>query len=59
VDHLAFNGQDYREIRDRLEQHGIIAQENFVAGANLMQLFLSDPNGVKIEINVRMPPAGG
>jgi catechol 2,3-dioxygenase-like lactoylglutathione lyase family enzyme len=53
VDHIAFNAQDYDEVVSRLERHGVHADRNDVPGAALRQLFLEDPNGVKIEINVR------
>jgi len=56
VDHIAFNGTDYASIRRRLNDCGVAAGENSVGGANLTQLFLRDPNGVKIEINIFTPP---
>lgn len=52
IDHIAFNGSDYEEIAARLEQHGVEARRNAVPAAGLRQLFLKDPNGVTIEINV-------
>jgi catechol 2,3-dioxygenase-like lactoylglutathione lyase family enzyme len=52
VDHVAFNGEDYEAVRSRLAERGVEAAENAVPGAGLRQLFLEDPNGVKIEINV-------
>jgi len=55
VDHIAFNGANYEDIRARLEQQGVPFSLNVVPGIGLRQLFLSDPNGVKIEINI---PAG-
>lgn len=54
VDHIAFNAQDFDEVMGRLERHGVAAHVNTVAGVGLRQLFLFDPNGVKIEINI--PP---
>src|ERR1700722_17753947 len=51
-DHIAFNEVNYDSIKARLTQHGIVAAENFWPGAALRQLFLTDPNGVKIELNV-------
>ena len=54
VDHIAFNGVDYGEIAGRLEENGISFVLNVVPANGLRQLFLSDPNGVKIEINI--PP---
>lgn len=52
VDHIAFNGSDYEEIATRLKRNGVEAIENTVPGAGLRQLFVRDPNGVRIEINV-------
>ena len=52
VDHVAFNGNDYAEAVARLEREGVEATTNAVPGAGLRQLFLEDPNGLKIEINV-------
>lgn len=57
-DHVAFNAEDFEEVLARLERHGIVPRKNAVTGAPLRQLFLTDPNGVKIEINVRTPSAG-
>jgi catechol 2,3-dioxygenase-like lactoylglutathione lyase family enzyme len=56
VDHIAFNARDYDDVVDRLQRHGVHAERNDVPGGNLRQLFLKDPNGVKIEINVRKQP---
>lgn len=53
-DHIAFNADNFDEVLERLERHGVRARQNAVTGAPLRQLFLSDPNGVKIEINVRV-----
>ncbi|HUN26541.1 MAG TPA: VOC family protein [Steroidobacteraceae bacterium] len=56
-DHIAFNAENYDEVLERLERHGVRPGRNNVTGAALRQLFLTDPNGVKIEINVRVPAA--
>ncbi len=53
VDHIAFHARDYDEIVARLERSGVPAQRSDPPGGFLRQLFLADPNGVKIEINVR------
>ncbi len=53
VDHIAFNAHDYDEVVGRLERYGVKARRNEQPGGLLRQLFLQDPNGVKIEINVR------
>jgi catechol 2,3-dioxygenase-like lactoylglutathione lyase family enzyme len=57
VDHIAFNGSDYDEITQRLRRYGVAHGLNVVPGVGLRQLFLSDPNGVKIEINIPPEPA--
>ena len=54
MDHIAFNGLDYDEIAGRLQENDIKFVLNVVPSNGLRQLFLSDPNGVKIEINI--PP---
>jgi catechol 2,3-dioxygenase-like lactoylglutathione lyase family enzyme len=53
-DHIAFNAEHLSTVLARLAQHGVVPGRNDVPAANLCQLFLSDPNGVKIEINVRI-----
>ena len=57
VDHIAFNGEDFDAILARLQQHGVSAHVNHVSGGGLRQLFLLDPNGIKIEINVPAKPS--
>jgi catechol 2,3-dioxygenase-like lactoylglutathione lyase family enzyme len=52
IDHIAFSAGDYDAIADRLQKHGVKARLNVVPGIGLRQLFVEDPNGVKIEINV-------
>lgn len=56
VDHIAFNAVDYASVKARLQAHGIVPAENVVPGIGLRQLFLSDPNGVKIELNIAAEP---
>jgi catechol 2,3-dioxygenase-like lactoylglutathione lyase family enzyme len=53
LDHVAFNAVDVGEVKARLSAHGITYSVNDVPAAGLTQLFLNDPNGVKVEINVR------
>jgi len=59
LDHIAFNAVDYPSVKARLEAHGIVAAENLVPGSGLRQLFVLDPNGIKIELNVAAAPARG
>jgi catechol 2,3-dioxygenase-like lactoylglutathione lyase family enzyme len=52
VDHVAFVGDGYERVAARLETAGVDAVTNAVPGAGLRQLFLTDPNGVRIEVNI-------
>jgi catechol 2,3-dioxygenase-like lactoylglutathione lyase family enzyme len=53
VDHIAFGAQDYDGVLERIRKHGVPVRENNNPGNIVRQLFLFDPNGVKIEINFR------
>jgi hypothetical protein len=57
VDHIAFNGTDFESIKSALVAYGVKFAVNEVPSVMLKQLFMHDPNGVKIEINVRDPQA--
>jgi catechol 2,3-dioxygenase-like lactoylglutathione lyase family enzyme len=52
VEHVAFDAPDYDALVARVEREGIDAAPNAVPGV-MRQLFVEDPNGVKIEINVK------
>ncbi len=52
LDHIAFNADNYDEMAQRLRMHGIPFALNVVPENGLRQLFLTDPNGIKIEINI-------
>jgi catechol 2,3-dioxygenase-like lactoylglutathione lyase family enzyme len=52
VDHIAFNAPDYDELTRRLERCGVDSVTNTVPGGP-RQVFIEDPNGVRVEINVR------
>jgi catechol 2,3-dioxygenase-like lactoylglutathione lyase family enzyme len=52
IDHVAFAATGYEEISARLAAAGIEAVTNDVPDAAMRQIFLSDPNGVRIELNV-------
>ena len=51
IDHVAFNAEDFAAARAGLDAAGIAYEHRLVPGAPLQQLFITDPNGVKIEIN--------
>jgi catechol 2,3-dioxygenase-like lactoylglutathione lyase family enzyme len=52
-DHVAFNAEDFAAVVARLERHGVTPARNLVSKSGMRQLFVFDPNGVKIEINFR------
>jgi catechol 2,3-dioxygenase-like lactoylglutathione lyase family enzyme len=56
VDHIAFRGADYDGLLERLQRQGVRAVTNAVPGGP-RQVFIQDPNGVRVEINVSDPPA--
>ena len=51
IDHIAFNGSEFDDVVANLKRHGVQYGLNAVPDTGLRQLFLRDPNGVKIEIN--------
>ena len=55
IDHVAFMEADYDAAVARLDALGVAYVPNFIPGPDIRQLFVSDPNGVRVEINV--PPA--
>jgi catechol 2,3-dioxygenase-like lactoylglutathione lyase family enzyme len=55
VDHIAFSARDYEELTARIEAGGVPMVRNTVPGGGPRQLFIDDPNGVRIEINVPTP----
>ena len=55
IDHVAFGGSDLDGMRRRLAQHGIAFEERLVPRDNVVQLFVRDPEGVKLELNFPAP----
>jgi hypothetical protein len=53
LDHIAFNATDLAGVKARLSAYHVAYSVNDVPSAGLTQLFLKDPNEVKVEINVR------
>ena len=51
IDHVAFRGGDYASYKKHLETNGIDYDERFVEDISMHQIFIKDPNGVKVEIN--------
>ncbi len=53
IDHVAFRASGLDGYRARLDEHGIAYRERDVPGQPLHQIFLTDPDGITIEINFR------
>jgi catechol 2,3-dioxygenase-like lactoylglutathione lyase family enzyme len=53
-DHIAFVATDYDELLADLERNGLKPFRNVTHPNGLRQVFLLDPNGIKIEVNI--PP---
>ncbi len=51
VDHVAFRASGPRAMIERLETEGVEFTRRQVDDQGLLQLFLIDPNGVKVELN--------
>jgi len=51
LDHIAFHASDFEGYVERLAAQGITAHRHDAPEAKLRQLFLLDPNGIKLEIN--------
>jgi catechol 2,3-dioxygenase-like lactoylglutathione lyase family enzyme len=54
VDHVAFSGGDWDSLMARLSRFSVAAVTNAVPGGP-RQVFIEDPNGVRVEINVWDP----
>lgn len=52
VDHIAFSAGDYDAALARLTAAGVQPVRNDVPGGGPRQLFFSDPEGLRVEINV-------
>lgn len=59
IDHVAFRATGLAETIDHLERRGIDFKERQVDDQGLYQLFLLDPNGVKVELNFSNAEAVG
>jgi catechol 2,3-dioxygenase-like lactoylglutathione lyase family enzyme len=59
VDHIAFRATGLREMIARLESLGVDFKQRQVDDQGLYQLFMFDPNGVKIELNFANTEAAG
>lgn len=51
VHHIAFASRNFEGMKQRLESKGFAFRAREVPGGALWQIFVSDPNGVMIELN--------
>jgi hypothetical protein len=51
-DHVRSTRPTFDAVRARLEGQNVPVHVNVVPGVGLRQLFVFDPNGVKVEINI-------
>jgi catechol 2,3-dioxygenase-like lactoylglutathione lyase family enzyme len=59
VDHIAFRATGLREMLAHLRSLGVEFKQRQVSDQGLYQLFMLDPNGVKIELNYAASEAAG
>jgi catechol 2,3-dioxygenase-like lactoylglutathione lyase family enzyme len=59
IDHVAFRATGLAETIAHLEREGVPFKERQVDDQGLYQLFLTDPNGVKVELNFAAAEAAG
>ena len=55
IDHVAFGGSDLDAMRARLAASGNPFEEKVVPRDGVIQLFVKDPEGVKLELNFPAP----
>jgi catechol 2,3-dioxygenase-like lactoylglutathione lyase family enzyme len=58
VDHIAFAATNYDELTASFDLHGVKYRATSVPGSDLRQLFVFDPDGIQIEINIRAKASG-
>jgi len=50
-DHIAFLASDLAEMRERLDRANVPYRHQTVPGRAVEQIFLTDPNGIRVELN--------
>jgi catechol 2,3-dioxygenase-like lactoylglutathione lyase family enzyme len=58
VDHIAFAADNYDELVASFNRHGVKYRSTQVPASDLRQLFVFDPDGIQIEINIRARSSG-
>lgn len=58
IHHVALKATGLDDMTRRFEQHGIEFSKTIVPDLNVTQVFVDDPNGVKLELNFYADTAG-
>ena len=53
IDHVAFETEGYDDVAAKLTRRGVPFQTKELADFRIRQIFVHDPNGVKLELNFR------
>jgi catechol 2,3-dioxygenase-like lactoylglutathione lyase family enzyme len=59
IDHIAFRASGLRDMMAHLRREGVSFNERRANGQALYQLFMLDPNGIKVELNFDAAEAQG
>ena len=59
IDHVAFRCSGLRDMMERLQRANVSFSKRQVDDQGLFQLFLFDPNGIKVELNFANAEAEG
>jgi hypothetical protein len=59
IDHIAFRAKGLKETMAHLRRHKVEFSERRANGQALYQLFMYDPNGIKVELNFDAAEAAG
>ena len=51
LDHIAFRAKDINLIKNKLDKYNIIYTEKLTPDNKILQVFITDPNGVKLELS--------
>jgi len=53
IDHVAFDTEGYDAVTSRLTERGLSFEAKELSDFRIRQVFVHDPNGVKLELNFR------
>jgi catechol 2,3-dioxygenase-like lactoylglutathione lyase family enzyme len=53
IDHIAFETEGYDRVASKLTERGVAFEAKELSDFRIRQIFVHDPNGVKLELNFR------